>query len=130
MPNVDVTQLFIDPDFASPLLWTTVTETVDDHGRAQFASTQTTIVGVIQPASGRTLAMLPDLVLTSGAVEVWCTADLKESAQGRAPDEICWLGQTYTVTHVDPWRNEGTGTFTHAVCELKPLQAPTASSQL
>jgi hypothetical protein len=130
MPTVDVTELFDDPDLASPLLIIRRRQIMDNHGRAINVPTTTTAVGVIQPARPRTLAMLPDLSRTSGAVEVWCRFDLKEGTQGTAPDEVVWLGQTYTVANVQRWANEGGASWTHAVCELKALVAPEQSVEV
>jgi hypothetical protein len=127
---IDVTELFNDPDLASPLIITRSAQTIDAHGRAQRTSTCYTAVGVAQPASPRTLAMLPDVSRTSGAIEVWTQFDLKEGTQGGFPDEITWLGQIYTVVHVNPWRNQSGGSFTRAVCELKALVAPDDSFTL
>ena len=124
MPFVDVTELFEDPDLASPLTVTRFKQVIDQHGRV-FATPGQTVqgVGVVQPASGRTLAYLPDLARTSGAIEVWCRLDLKEATQNTSADEVTWMGQNYVVMHVDGWRNEGGGSFTHAICELKGLVA-------
>ena len=124
MPTIDVTELFTDPELASPLTITRLTQTFDSHGRATNTPVTYQLVGVIQPARPRTLAMLPDMSRTSGAVEVWLQFDLKEGTQGTAPDEVTWLGQVYTVYNVEPWRNMGGASWTHAVCELKSLVAP------
>ena len=124
MPTIDVTELFTDPELASPITVTRLTQSFDSHGRAQNTPTVYRLVGVIQPARPRTLALLPDLARTSGAVEVWVCFDLKEGMQGTAPDEVTWLGQTYTVINVEPWRNMAGGSWSHAVCELKALVAP------
>ena len=123
MPTIDVTELFDDPDLASPLVITRSVQTIDSHGRAQRSSTVVTAVGVAQPASNRTVAMLPDLARTTGNIEVWTRFDLSEGTQTGFPDEIQWLGQTYTVVQVNPWRNQGGGSFSHAVCSLKALVA-------
>lgn len=125
MPTVDVTELFTDPDLASPIVITRYAQRVDGHGRAQNVPTVTRAVGVVQPASPRTLAMLPDLVRSSGELEIWTQADLVEGTQGGAPDEVTYQGQQYTVANAQRW-NEGGGSWTHAVCQLKALVAPTA----
>ena len=126
MPTIDVTELFTDPELASPITITRLKQVLDQHGRAFNAPTTFNVVGVIQPARPRTLAMLPDLTHTAGAVEVWCQFDLKEGTQATAPDEVTWLDQTYTVANVQGWRNLGGGSWTHAVCELKELVADDA----
>ncbi len=123
MPTIDVTELFSDPELASPITITRLTQSLDSHGRAVNTPATYNIVGVIQPASPRTLAMLPDLTRTAGAVEVWCRFDLKEGTQTTAPDEVTWLGQIYIVANTQGWRNMGGGSWTHAVCELKALVA-------
>lgn len=130
MPDIDVTELFEDPDLASPIVWTTYVQYIDSHGRARNRPTTRTIVGVIQPARARTLAMLPDLIRTSGAVEVWCRADLKEGTQDTAPDVVTWVGQDYTVANVQRWANEADGSWTHAVCELKALVADQSPDEI
>lgn len=129
MPTIDVTELFSDPDLASPIKVTRYAQRIDQHGRAVNTPTTTTLVGVIQPARARTLALLPDLARTSGAVEVWVAFDLKEGTQDMAADEVEWLGQSYVVASVDAWRNQIGGSWTHAVCEMKALVAPTESFQ-
>lgn len=124
MPTIDVTELFDDPDFASPITIRVFNQSIDQHGRAINVPTVRTMVGVIQPARPRTLALLPDLARSAGAVEVWARTDLKEGVQDSPPDEVEWLGQIYTVSSAQRWANEAGGSWTHAVCELKDLVAP------
>lgn len=126
MPTIDVTELFTDPELASPITITRYAQSLDSHGRAVNVPTVCKIVGVIQPARPRTLAMLPDLTRTAGAIEVWCQFDLSEGQQKTAPDEITWLDQAYTVINVQGWRNMGGASWSYAVCELKALVADDA----
>ena len=130
MPTVDVTELFSDPELASPITVTRRVQSIDGHGRAVNTETVYRIVGVIQPARPRQLAMLPDMTRTAGAVEVWCAFDLTEGQQTTAPDEITWLDQVYTVVNVQGWRNMGGASWSYAMCELKELVAPDAQDTI
>ena len=101
MANIDVTELFCDPDFCDSFTFIRRTEQVDLHGRAQTPLNQTmTGYGSIQPLSGQALRMMPMLSNTQGSIEIWTNTPLQTLTDKLKPDIVCWDGNQYTVTAI------------------------------
>jgi hypothetical protein len=128
MANIDVSEVLNDPDFQDAFQIIREAETIDQHGRAvDTAGGAKTYYGVIQPASGDTLQLMPDLARTAGTIEVWTQEILQGETDTTAPDVIIWQGNTYTVSHTDPWFNWGTG-WVHAVCVRRNMTGTNLST--
>lgn len=121
MADVDVSELLNDPDFVDTFVVMRNPATVDATGRLQQPAkpVQTSVFGVVQPASGRTLSVYPDLTNVGAVVEVWTTFGLQVASDKNQPDHIIWDGNTYVVNHVDKWTNFSG--FVHAVCTMQDV---------
>jgi hypothetical protein len=120
MANVDVTDIVNDPDLTDSFKVVRSVEVVDDNGRAQMQPQTYPVFGVVQPASGRTLELMPEATRTSENIEIWTTFGIQEASDQTAADEIIWKNRHYVVTHVDPFDNWGAG-YVHVVCTRKEL---------
>ena len=123
MASIDVTELFVDPDFVSNFIILRAVQAVDDHGRMVEQITQLGGVGSVQPATDRTYEMFPEAARVNGSVEIYTLAALTPPTDDLSADEIVWKGKLFTVVGVQDWNNFGGG-FTMALCNLKSLTAP------
>jgi|GEM_PF-1270746 hypothetical protein len=128
MTDLDIgLDLFSSPELMSWFVITRAQQTVDNNGRAQAGTTITKkVFGSVQPASGRTLHMMPDLVNVSGVIDIYTKFRLEGPSDTTTADNITWQGRDYTVATVQSYTNWGAG-WVHAICTLKQLtaQSPT-----
>lgn len=121
MPNIDVTDLMSDPDFASPVEATRAIQAVGQNGRATYTSQITYGIGVVSPANTAELLRLPEGSRTQGAITVRTVMRLSAGdPSGYPADTVAWQGATYTVRQVNDWSHFGAG-YVEAVCERIPL---------
>lgn len=121
MAEIDVSDILSDDDFQDTFQVVRNAETVDDNGRAQLTPKPSRpIPGVVQPGSGQTLQIMPELARTAGVIEIWTQYNLQGETDTTDPDTVLWNGKHYTVSHTDPWSNWGAG-WVHAVCVRKEL---------
>lgn len=121
MARIDFSDILEDDDFRDIFYVIRQSESIDETGRTvDTPTTPQQFDGIIQPASGQTLQLMPDLARTAGAIEVWTETNLQGETDTTSPDIVVWNGDHYTVSHTDPWQNMGRG-FTHAVCVRREI---------
>ncbi len=121
MALLDVTDVLLDPDFMDTgLVCNRMTQTVDDHGRAQNATTATPFNAVVTSDKGDILHRNADGSRIIGSITVHTQFRLLDGSPGLDADEIVWQGRTYTVVNVNDYSHFGRG-FVAATCDLKPL---------
>lgn len=125
MPDLDVTDLMTDPDLASQFRVIRSQETIDEHGRPQFTPRNYVTYGSVQPASGRTLQLLPDLANVSGSIEIYTRFRLQENDGTFAADQVVWQNKTYLIMTVVDWSAFGRG-WVRAVGTLQNLVGPSS----
>lgn len=125
MANVDVTELLDDPDFISSFVVTRYSQTIDDNGRQVSTPTvgPQTVHGSVQPASGRTLTIMPDMARVDGSIEIYTRYRLTTAADGMSADIVTWQGRDYEVVTVVPWAHFGRG-FVRAVATMLQYLSP------
>lgn len=119
MAEIDVTDLLSDPDFCDSFTVTRRNSEVDDQGYLQMVSTELpNIIGSVQPASGRTLQLRPDLANVNGVIEIWSVFDFQTDTDRAKSDLIQWRGDTYICEGpVQNFQNFGAG-YTRIVASL------------
>jgi hypothetical protein len=123
MAEIDVTEILDDPDLADTFVVTRTQQINDNHGRAvALQPVKSTVVGVVQPMSGRALQMMPDMVNVSGAIEVWTRFRLEGPSENTQADVITWQGRNYMVQNAQAFTNFGQG-YVHAVAQQIELVA-------
>jgi hypothetical protein len=120
MANIDLSDLFNDFDLTDPIPLIRRKSFVDDNGLNQLIEyPPVQIFGSVQPPSGRTLKLMPDLLQADGAIEIWTSSALQSASKNLYGDIIIWQNSRYEVLGpVDDWQNFGGG-FTHVVATLK-----------
>lgn len=109
MALVDVTELLVDPDFVDAIQVITRVDTVNSQGENQLAETTLSTVGSVQPASGRTIARLPEEFRVANVSEFWFKGQIVTSSPGEYSSILVFQGVRYEVQTVQNWLNFGAG---------------------
>ncbi|HGL5074092.1 TPA: hypothetical protein ACKFHZ_001938 [Burkholderia multivorans] len=121
MAFLDVSDVLPDPDFMDTgLLCNRMTQTVDDHGRAQNSVASTPFSAVVTSDKGDILHRNADGSRIIGSITLHTMFRLLDGSVGQDADEVVWAGRTYTVVNVNDYSHFGRG-FVCATCDLKPL---------
>jgi hypothetical protein len=111
MANLDVTDLLADPDTCDPFQVIRRPSKIGTDGRLTWTPQgPIDAYGSLQPASGRTLQLRPDLANVDGVIEIWTTAALMTDSADYKADLIQWNCQTYVcMGPMESWQNFGYG---------------------
>lgn len=79
-----------------------VSDGYDDNGRRLAGGPVVeTVIGTVQPASGRDLRRLPEGLREAGAITLYAPAEI------RLNDTVTHAGRRYSVGHVEAWPRGG-----------------------
>jgi hypothetical protein len=129
MPNLDVTEILFDPDFADfSLVVTRNAQSVDDDGFVTNAPTTSTFTGVVTVDRSLEARRMQAGQVVTGAILIITTERLTQGQTGIDADIVTYQNRNYRVTFVDPYTAYGTG-FVQAHCELLPFDGGTPIEQ-
>lgn len=129
MPNLDVTEILFDPDFADfSLVVTRNVQIVDDDGFANNVQSKTTFAGVVTVDRSLEARRMQAGQVVNGAILIVTTERLTQGQTGRDADIVTYQNRDYRVTFVDPYTAYGAG-FVQAHCELQPFDGGTPIEQ-
>lgn len=121
MPNLDVSDVFQDPDFMTKdLICKRIEVEVGENGRPIKAENSFKFSGVVTTNSGQNMDRREDGTLIKGAINIHTKTPLIAGSKDHQADEITWKGKTYYVVQVFDNLHYGRG-FNKAICDLKPL---------
>jgi hypothetical protein len=121
MANIDVTEIFDDPDFMDEIEVRRPSTAVNADGVMQTTATRFAgVLASVQPASGKALMFLPEAQRTQGALQIWTKFQLIAATPAGSGDYVLWQGQTYLIEVILPWSNYGAG-FCSAVMMRKEV---------
>lgn len=111
MPNLDLTDLTFDPDFAERLMVVRRFEDVGDNGRLQ---TQDQLVrpkpfGVVFPQADAPMLRGPDQQSLPRLIQIHTKFRLRGPSTDWQPDKIYWNGGWYVVNKVQDYSSFGRG---------------------
>lgn len=109
MAQINVTEMLTDPDFVDKIQLVTRVPSVNSYGESKLVSTTVDTIGSVQPASGRTLARLPESLRLANVSSFWFKGTIVASAPGKYPSVLVFKGQRYQVQTVMDWTNWGEG---------------------
>jgi galactose-6-phosphate isomerase len=116
MPDLDVSDVLLDPDFCETL---TITRRPFTMVKGIATVTPTTIspapVGVVYSISGDLIRQGADQQNLPNTIIVHTPFRLRGPAQGFLPDIVVWNGDNFAVTSVDNFSHFGSG-FVSAIC--------------
>jgi hypothetical protein len=111
MANIDVTELFTDPDFVDPITIIRRAATVNDYGENVITESSISAVASVQSGDNDVINRLPDGIRVQDTITIYTNKELLTSQSGKYPDVILWDGVRHQVIGVTPWGNWGTGWY-------------------
>lgn len=109
MPRLNVTDVLYDPDFCEIFTLIRRCRTVDDFGRGAVKENILRLVGVVQPASSKTLERLNQGDWKKGGIEVWCESRMTVNSNKNLPDEIVFENNRYMCVEERDYTHYGRG---------------------
>lgn len=127
MPNLDVSDVILDPMFAELLTIKRRTQVVGTNGRAQ--RTQTIITpkpaGVVTSEANENLKRMDFGQYRPNTIRVHTPFRLSGPAPGKEADVVTWNGDDYIVVQVDNYSHFGRGFISAACASMSPIdEAP------
>lgn len=127
MPNLDVSEVLLDPDIADVFDVVRRAEAVGDDGRATTKdSTYRNIIGVVTTAEPGAAEIKDDGQMMPRKISVVTLFRLRGPASGVQPDQIIIGGVTFTVTEVLPFTRFGRGFVEVVATSIAPTSRPPA----
>lgn len=122
MPDLDVSEVLLDPDFAETLTVMRRTEAISGHGRATITEVEVSPapVGVVIPQNDAPVQRGPDQQTLPSLLQVHTPFRLRSVAPGVQPDVVIWNGDRYVVNKVYNFSHYGRG-FIAADCSSQDL---------
>ena len=121
MPQLDVSDILLDPDFVDrTLVATRNTQTVGDNGLAANSSQAFPFYGVVTNDKGDLLRRRAEGEHIEGSINIYTRFRLTNGKGDISADVVSWQGSSYTVSAVSDYSTYGRG-FVSATCDLIPL---------
>ena len=112
MADLDVSELFTDPDFTDPITVIQRTATVGENGKNIIVENCVSAIASVQSPNADTLKRLPEAARISGAKTFFTNTPVSaDTNPGDYSDVIVWKCKRYQVINVFPWENWGAGWF-------------------
>lgn len=115
MGGIDVSDIVADPDFCDNLLLLDRVSKTDLHGENQITDCTIVTVGIVQPASGKTIQRLPEALQVQNVSSFWLKGKIMAAAPGKYTSVIVYKGLRYQIQMVFDWTNWGSG-WCEGVC--------------
>lgn len=116
MAFLDVSDLTLDPDFASSFTVQRRSQIINDSGVVSMAVRSLPAIGVVMSPTSKDLIRGDAAQLLGKLITVDTTFALQGPAPGFQPDLVVWHGDSYVVVQLDDYSNFGMG-FVHALCQ-------------
>ncbi|WP_151713373.1 hypothetical protein [Acinetobacter bereziniae] len=121
MPNLNVSDVLLDPDFMTKQLVCKRSDVeVGENGRPVKTQKCFKFSGVVTTNSGQNMDRREDGTLIKGAINIHTQTTLTAGNANQQADEITWKGKAYYVVQVLDNLHYGSG-FNKVICDLKPL---------
>lgn len=119
MPNIDVTELLTDPDFATTITVYRTTQSVNNFGEAVSSVASTSVTAVVVAGVGDTMTRTLDYDMIAGGITIYSIFQLTAGDEaGAVADEVIYDNKRYIVKNLSDWSQFGIG-FTVAECVIK-----------
>jgi hypothetical protein len=115
MGQIDVTDLLVDPTFVDPIQVISRVPTVDSFGQNSLMESTLNTYGSVQPATGRSIARIPEALRVANMSNFWYKGEIVASAAGEYATILVFNGQRYQVKNVFDYSNWGQG-FCEGLC--------------
>lgn len=115
MAQLDVSELFTDPEFVDEMYLVTRVAAVNSLGENFLNQSSCKTVGSVQPTDGPTMNRVPDALRNENLSSFWIQAPLADTSGCKYPSIIIFKGKRFQVKHVFDWTNWGAG-FSEGLC--------------
>ena len=131
MPDLDVTEVLSDPDFADTFTIISTSRSMATGVPVDTAAAPVSASGVIIPGKSN-LRRADDGSRLDAYIDIYTQATLTngfktDDSNSQLADVVAWRNRSYTVMVIEDWSNYGQG-FIKASCDLLALNPPAASS--
>ena len=116
MPDLDVSEVLLDPDFADCFVVTRQKQTVDQTGRTVISTVDMELIGVVTIGSLQPFSQDEAYINSTKSIVVHCQERLIDPINGFSPDIVTYNGDRYLVKKAYNWSRYGSG-FYAADCE-------------
>ncbi len=109
MANVNVVELLNDPDFIDPIQLVDRRPRINNLGENILTEITENSFGSVQPASGRAIQRLPELLRVANMSSFWFKGTIVASAPGKYASVLIFKKTRYQIITVFDWTNWGEG---------------------
>lgn len=109
MALIDITELFVDPDFVDGMQLITRKPFVNTFGENILIEAIAETVGSIQPATGEAISKMPEAFRVENLQSFWLNGNIPVSEPGKYSSILVFKGRRYQVKTVFDWTNWGGG---------------------
>lgn len=120
MPDLDVSDILDDPDFATSFTVKRNVATTGANGRATYTATETPTTGVVTSDAGQNLSRTADARNAVGRIMIHTKFFLYSGEDATEADIIVWRGREWTIIVVNDYSEYGLG-FVSAVAEIRSI---------
>lgn len=125
MPNLDVSDVLLDPDLADRFTVKRRPAGTNAHGRVETTpEIIPRVLGVVTAASPTDLERLDDNQRMGRNLSVVTKFRLRGPATGYQPDIVLWYGNDYVVKDVQPYPQYGAGFIQAIVGSMDSMDNP------
>jgi galactose-6-phosphate isomerase len=125
MANIDVTELYCDPDMVDEMIQISRVSRVNSFGENVITECENPSVGSIQPADGKVIERIPEAERIANLMSFWMNGTIVASAPGKYTDILVFRGKRFQVKTVFDWTNWGAG-WSEGLCVAEmPAGGPT-----
>ena len=109
MSKLDASKLILDPQFVDKLTQIKRTPQQNTFGENKLGEVKVDTIGVVVPASGKTVFRLPEDMRVAELYEFFLKGTITATEQGKYSDQIVFRGDRYNVQTVFDYSNWGAG---------------------
>ena len=120
MAQIDVVELFTDPDFVDDIVLIRRSAAVSTLGENFIKETRFNSVGSIQPTDGKTLKRLPQSLQNENVSTFWFQGEIGDTDSCKYPSILVFKGRRYQIRQVMDWTNWGGG-WCEGICVQEKL---------
>lgn len=111
MAGIDVSELFLDPDFVDPITIVQRQASVGANGKNIIVETPIKAVASVQSPNSDTLRRLPEAARLNDTKTFFTKTPVFADVSGGYSYVILWQCRRYQVINVFPWDNWGGGWY-------------------
>jgi hypothetical protein len=111
MPQLDLSDAFLEPTFQDQFYVLRRSDTTDVHGKTQISTVTFSANGVVTINGDQDLDRGPDEQHAAKTITVITRFNIRGATKGYQPDIIRWHGDNFLVTAVEDYSTWGLGWY-------------------